>query len=172
MNQYIEAYSDDICYLRDARELLLNDRTKIRNHDWIEASFCRLLVIHIVGSTEMMIEKWWSELPPNPFEEGYRRWQGSHYTAKLSTLINVFNYYGLSYDVEIVKDFIAIILLRNRIAHSSGKKDSRDQYIIERGFPLDVMALNTEHWNKMCQVYELIMQYIAFIWLKHKKPTE
>ena len=59
MDEFIDAYSDDQIYLEMIERLVNNDPVESVVPDSIKySSFCRLWIVMMVGSIEMMIKKW------------------------------------------------------------------------------------------------------------------
>ena len=140
------------------------DQSKVRSEELINAFSWRILAIIVIGSTEMMIKHWLDKLTLFPFKDYFK--DRTRNDKKLELLLKGFRYFKLPFDQNIVKDYFAVKIVRNAIIHSELK--DRDRKILKgRGFPIDITKLNSEHWNKMQEIYFKMMQYIALIGIKH-----
>lgn len=158
--EFIETYSDDILYLYDMREAMLTHPFKETTHHLFSASFSRIYCVFIIGNIESMIKQW-SKYIDNNILSGFFDKNKSNF-SKINNLYEAFIKNGINADKEILNDYLAIKYLRNTIIHSDWKENHKS-FILERGFPLDSRDLNDTHLQKMKNVNENMMFYIAML---------
>jgi hypothetical protein len=56
--EFIDTYSDDLIYLREARTALVTHPFKAVWKENLDASFCRMLAVFMIGNIEEMLKKW------------------------------------------------------------------------------------------------------------------
>lgn len=161
MNEFIDAYSDDQIYLSMIKELVDNHPVESTVPEKIKySSFCRLWVVMMVGSIESMIKVWdtgdflWADI------SAYFDKQSNE--DKVDRLEKAFNLRGLTVDVEMFKDFLAIKYIRNSYVHSNWNETHR-KFVISRKFPKDVMSFEARHFDRMQAVYAHIMNGLGMI---------
>jgi len=156
--EFIDTYSDDIIYLIEARKDLLTHPFRTENKELCDASFCRLLIVFIVGGIEAMLQHWIEEFGVQElaiyFEKDVKN------SERVQALYNAFKKKGVNVDIEILNDYLAIKYLRNTICHARWYTHERE-WCKKRGFPTDVRKLSEEDLYRILEVYENMIMYIA-----------
>lgn len=140
------------------RKALLSHPFKLTMNNLFTPSFGRIYCVFMMGSLEAMIKEW-GKKENNEILNLFFKKNASNIEA-INDLYNAFVVYGIPVDKEILHDYLAIKYLRNTIVHSGWKKAQED-FILERGFPVDSRELTEEHLEKMIKTNESMMLYIA-----------
>lgn len=175
IEEFTDTYSDDIIYLREAREALLTHPLRSEIPDYCNASLSRLYAIVMIGSIESMLERW---LDRDNLEilNAYFKPKVTN-TVRISGLCSSFTSKGINVNKDVFDDYLAIKYIRNAIVHASWAKQSgalkQDEidWIQSRGFPTDTRKLNATHWQRFEWVNENMMLYIALAGLVKKPST-
>ncbi len=148
-------YTDDMHYLSDSRELILNDKSRVRSNELIHGAFSRLLLVQLISTIEFLLEEWGSKSENVNFEF----MKSGHNLNKIQPLIDELEKSGREIDHDVVKDFIAGKILRNSIVHSNLGEDNK-QFCIDRDLPETVTLLGEPHWSRFYNVYTQMTMYI------------
>jgi hypothetical protein len=161
IDEFTDAYSDDMHRLRDAWDVLTASPHLLR--PITEAALCRILIVHVVGSLEGMMMLWKREWNGGVVLDAYLAEQPRRSNAKrVEDLKQALVVHGVDVEEDVLKDFLAIKLLRNRIVHSDVEQSNDSLAVIEaRGFPRDVRQLRAPHWERVQDVNAKMMAYIA-----------
>ncbi len=161
MNEFLDAYSDDQIYLMMIKDLVASHPTEAAVPENIKySSFCRLWAVMMVGSIEAMIKVWdtgeefWTDV------RAYFDKQSNE--DRVGGLQRAFTSRGLTTDVEVFKDFLAIKHIRNSYIHSNWS-DAQKVYVRERNFPGNMMEFEERHLIRMQEVYFVIMNCLGTI---------
>jgi hypothetical protein len=157
-DEFIDTYSDDVLYIIDARKTLLTHPFRAEIKALCDASFCRLLIVFMIGSIEAMIEHW-KTLSNNPVLDTYLAENASN-AERVESLRKAFENAEIEVDSEVFDDYLAIKYLRNTIVHSRWKAREME-WVEERHFPIDTRNLTEQHWNRILDVNQNMMMYIA-----------
>lgn len=160
VDQYSFQYLNDWHFLQEAHERALSDRGIYDSPDAINAAFCRLLAIHMVGSVEAILQCY-PEILGVENNNNYFR-PGMKNLSKINILIDGISTLWSPVDHEIITDFIAIKIIRNGIVHSRDL-ETNHEFLEKRGFPINPNLLNETHWNRMCEVYREMIRYLIGI---------
>lgn len=156
--EFIDTYSDDILYLYDMREALLSHPLRNTTNNLFSSSFSRIYCVFMIGNLEAMIKKWSNH---NGILSEFLDNSKSN-NSRIDNLYLAFIDSGINVDKEILQDYLAIKYLRNTIVHS-GWNENQKSFILDRDFPIDSRELNDSHLQKMMNVNENMMFYIALI---------
>lgn len=160
LTEFIESYSDDLISLQEGRNALLTH--PLRSYhivtDLVDASFCRMLSIIMVGSIETMLKAWRERdrvsVLGKYFENNVQNGE------RIRGLCDAFQAAGIPVDPDVFNDYLAIKYLRNTIVHGSWKAHEQ-AWVAERGFPTDSRLLKGQHFARMQQINDNMMLYIA-----------
>ncbi|WP_421230795.1 hypothetical protein [Aeromonas sp. 603079] len=175
--QFIDTYSDDIIYLRDARETLLSHPLRIEIPSLCNAALCRLYIVAVIGSIEFMLEAW-QEKDQHGIIECYLAETAANKRMSNEDKVNLLKatFKNCGFDVEdhIFDQFLAIKYIRNAIVHASWKHPNGDlkqdqiTWINKCGFPTDTRQLTLEHWNIVDSVYNHMTTYLGMSAIPYK----
>lgn len=155
-NQYIHSASDSLIYLREARDLILRDKHRIRYYPLVHAAFCRLLAIEIISSIELMIKRW----GPGCITADLMAFiKPSGNIGKVEIFERELGKAGLTVDLNVLIDYTATKLLRNTVVHSDLSEDNA-AFLEKNGFPRDITKLDENHWDRMNRAFDSMMLYI------------
>ena len=158
VEEFIDTYSDDLIYLIEARKALLTHPFRTEIKELCDASFCRLLIVFVVGSLEAMLKHWIEKFGIRELEIYFA--ERVKNSERIQALYNAFQKKGVNVDIEVLNDYLAIKYLRNAICHARWY-DHEKEWCEKRGFPTDTRKLSEEHWYKILEVNENMMMYIA-----------
>lgn len=158
LSEFIDAYSDDLIYLREGRQALLTHPLRREIKDLCDASYCRMFSTVMIGSIETMLHEWMEQdkigILASYFAEGVSNGE------RVKSLHDAFYRAGIRVDKEVFDDFLAIKYLRNVVVHARWKPHEKE-WLEQRGFPADTRNLTENHWKKMQSVNDNMMFYIA-----------
>lgn len=153
---FIDAVSDDMCYVRQARDRIIAESC---TPDVASAAFCRIMLTVTVSSIELMLKSW-SEKPNAPdmslVLDGN---MSNELRAKL--LIEIISCHldnWSSDNVRAIERFFAIRALRNNAVHF-GSRNKR--FIEANGFPCDPSQLTDIHWQLIEDCFGHVSALIA-----------
>lgn len=156
--EFIDTYSDDIIYLIEARKALLTHPFRTEIKELCDASFCRLLIVFMIGSLEAMLQHWIEEFGVQELKIYFAK--NVRNSERIQALYNAFKKRGVNVDIEVLNDYLAIKYLRNTICHARWCAHERE-WCKKRGFPTDIRKLSEENWYRILEVNESMMMYIA-----------
>lgn len=161
-SEFIDTYSDDLCYLIDLRNSYLTHPGKKVIYSLFEASISRLFCVFMIGGIESMLKDWNAKDTNNILEPYFSKESNED---RITALTDSFKTNKIDIDEQILKRYLAIKYLRNTITHTKWT-ESQKNFIIEQGFPTDTKKLTDEHLQKMYAVNNEMMKYIVSIQLK------
>lgn len=157
IKEFIDAYSDDQIYLELIEKLVNDHSIEGLVPDNIKySSFCRLWIVMMVGSIEMLINTWTKNETMMTDIASYSN-NGSN-EERVERLFKALKLRGLDPKKEHFDDFLACKFIRNAYVHGEWNEKQRI-YVESRGFPSVVMKFSPQHYNriKKCH-YHLINQ--------------
>jgi len=161
ISEFIDTYSDDLITIHEARAAAY---THPLRSDYafgellLDASFCRILVVFVVGGMEAMLESWRDRDRFNVLEKYFA--QNVTNGERVTSLYQAFSDAGIPVDEQVFDDYLAIKYLRNTIIHGRWKDHEKD-WLHARGFPTDTRKLKKEHLDKIEHVNQNMIFYIA-----------
>jgi hypothetical protein len=161
VGEFIDTYSDDLITIHEARAAAY---THPLRGDYafaellLDASFCRILVVFVVGGIEAMLESWCDLDKFNVLEKYFAH--NVKNGERVASLYQAFSDAGIHVDRQVFDDYLAIKYLRNTIIHGRWKEHEKD-WLDARGFPSDTRKLTKEHLDKIEHVNQNMMFYIA-----------
>lgn len=174
IDEFTDTYSDDILYLRDAREALLTHPLRRDIPELCNASLCRVYAILMVGSIEAMLERWLDRDNLEILSVYFAR--GISNEERVSTLCSAFIEKGINVKKDVFDDYLAIKYIRNAIVHASWEtqsgnlKQEQIDWILKREFSADTRKLTSTHWQRFEWVNENLMFYIALTGMANVQP--
>lgn len=159
MNEFIDAYSDDQIYLEMIEKLVNEHSIEQTVPDRIKySSFCRLWIVMMVGSIEMLIKTWTEDKVmmadiANYFNDGPNE-------ERIERLFNTLRFRGLPSQKEYFDDFLACKFIRNAYIHGKWNEKQR-VYVESRGFPSVLMNFSPQHYIRVKQCYYHIMNQLG-----------
>ena len=177
-DEFTETYSDDILYLQEGREALLTHPLRKEYSPLLNASFCRLYAIMMIGSIESMLERWQAKDKLKILEIYFAKKSkldpknSPSNKERIDNLRMAFVNNGINITNDVFDDYLAIKYLRNVIVHAGLLKQNEIEWIEERNFPTDTRNLNEEHWQKIQWVDQNMMLYIACTSIVQIKQNE
>jgi hypothetical protein len=161
INEFIDTYSDDLTNIHEARAAAYTHPLRgdyAFAESLLDASFCRMLVVFVVGGVEAMLESWrnWDRF--KVLEQYFA--QNVENGKRVTCLYQAFSDAGIPVDRQVFDDYLAIKYLRNTIIHSRWKAYEK-KWLDARGFPTDTRKLKKEHLDKIEHVNQNMMFYIA-----------
>jgi hypothetical protein len=161
VGEFIDTYSDDLITIHKARAAAythpLRDDYAFAE-SLLDASFCRILVVFVIGGIEAMLESWRERDKFKVLEKYFAKDVTNG--DRVGSLYRAFSEAGIHVDKEIFDDYLAIKYLRNTIIHGRWKEYEKD-WLDARGFPTDTRRLAENHLNKIEHVNQNMMLYIA-----------
>ena len=159
MDEFIDAYSDDQIYLEMIERLVNNDPVESVVPDSIKySSFCRLWIVMMVGSIEMMIKKWakpeWLMADIAAYLE-----KGTN-EEKIDGLFKAIEMRGLQPDRDCFEVFLACKFIRNAYVHGEWNENQR-QYVESKNLPSTTMKFSLEHFNRIKKSYYHILNKLG-----------
>ena len=116
-----------------------------------------MYAILIVTEVEMAIDAWRVQRgAPRKLSRYARAKPGERLTILKECVPTLSS--GENADGDVLADFIAIKLLRNRLIHTDPETKG---LVEERGFPADVRQLNCDHLSRIREVSDLMRGYLA-----------
>ena len=155
IDEFIDAYSDDQIYL-ELIEKLVNDHPVESNvpESIKYSSFCRLWIVMMVGSIEMIIKKW-ANLEPIMHDIASYFESGSN-EERLQRLYKAFEVRGLNPDQKCFDDYLACKYIRNAYVHGEWNENQR-KYVEENALPSTTMSFTPEHYERVKKSYYHLM---------------
>lgn len=155
IDEFIDAYSDDQIYLELIEKLVNDHPVESSVPDSIKySSFCRLWIVMMVGSIEMIIKKW-ANPEPMMFDIASYFENGSN-EERLERLYKAFEIRGLNPDRECFDDYLACKYIRNAYVHGEWNENQRN-YVAEKGLPSTTMSFTPEHYERVKKSYYHLM---------------
>lgn len=169
ISEFIDTYSDDISILLTARAALLTHplRSDYAFADPIDAAVCRLFIVTMIGSIEMLLKNWQERDQRGILKKYFDR--NAHNGDKIRNMCEAFRSAGFGVDERVFEDYLAIKYLRNTIVHFAWK-DSEKQFVEKCGFPTDTRKLTREHLIRVDNVNQNMMLYAAVAGLRGPQP--
>jgi hypothetical protein len=167
INEFIDTYSDDLITIHKARAAaythpLSGDYSFAEAY--YDAPFCRILVVFVIGGIEAMLESWRDRDKFKVLEKYFatKDKDGQPITNgdRVTSLYQAFSDAGIQVDRQVFDDYLAMKYLRNTIIHGRWK-DYEKEWLGARGFPTDTRKLKKEHLDKIENVNQNMMLYIA-----------
>lgn len=155
VDEFIDAYSDDQLYLEVIEKLINEHPVEGNVPDNIKySSFCRLWIVMMVGSIEMIIKKW---AVPEPMMLDVAKYfdDGSN-EERIQRLYKAFEIRGLKPDHQCFNDYLACKYIRNAYVHGAWKEEQR-KYVQEQGLPSTTMKFTPEHYERVKKSYYHLM---------------
>ena len=159
IGEFIDTYSDDLIYLHSGRAALLTHplRDDYAFAEYLDASFCRMLAVFVIGSIEAMLESWRDRDRVRVLEKYFM--DSVRNGDRVSSLYEAFRDAGIQVDRQVFDDYLAIKYLRNTIVHGRWKEHEKE-WIDSHGFPTDTRKLTKEHLDRLEHVNQNMMFYI------------
>jgi hypothetical protein len=161
VSEFIDTYSDDLIYLHEARRALLTHPLSeyYAFSDFLDASFCRVTAVFVVGAIEAMLANWRdAQRDRARVLDGWFE-QKAKNGERVQNLYQAFRDAGIPVDEEVFSDYLAIKYLRNSIVHGRWHEHEKE-WLHQRGFPTDARRLSTKHLHKIDHVTQNMMFYI------------
>jgi hypothetical protein len=161
INEFIDTYSDDLITIHEARAAAYTHPLRgdyAFAESLLDASFCRILAVFVVGGIEAMLESWRDRDKFTVLENYFA--QKVKNGERVTSLYQAFSDAGIQVDRQVFDDYLAIKYLRNTIIHGRWKDYEKD-WLDARGFPTDTRKLEKEHLDKIEHVNQNMMFYIA-----------
>jgi hypothetical protein len=160
IDEFIDSYSDDMIFLQEARSALL---THPLTPGWASvehwnACASRVTSILMIGSIEAMLERWRDNDSLGILETYFGGAVANG--QRVRALKQAFTDAGIQVDPEVFEDYLAIKYLRNTIIHGHWKESEKEQ-LEQRHFPTDVRRLSSAHLDRIDNVNQNMMLYIA-----------
>jgi hypothetical protein len=160
IGEFIDTYSDDLITIHEARAAAYTHplRGDYAFVEWLDASFCRILVVFVVGGIEAMLESWRDRNRFNILDKYFA--QNVRNGDRITSLYQAFSDARIQVDREVFDDYLAMKYLRNTIIHGRWKEHEKE-WLDARGFPTDTRKLTKKHLDKIEHVNQNMMLYIA-----------
>src|SRR5208283_5523475 len=113
--EFIDTYSDDLIYLHEGRKALVTHPLMTVWKEGVDASFCRMLAVFMIGSIEVMLERWRDRDRVKVLDAYFAK--GVKNGERVRNLYDAFVGVGIHADREVFDDYLAIKYLRNTIVH-------------------------------------------------------
>lgn len=148
IGEFIDTYSDDLIYLHSGRAALLTHplRDDYAFAEYLDASFCRMLAVFVIGSIEAMLESWRDRDRVRVLEKYFM--DSVRNGDRVSSLYEAFRDAGIQVDRQVFDDYLAIKYLRNTIVHGRWKEHEKE-WLDSHGFPTDTRKLTKEHLDRL-----------------------
>ncbi|MGP5516369.1 hypothetical protein [Psychrobacter alimentarius] len=160
MDEFIDAYSDDQIYLEMIEDLVNQHPSEGNVPDSIKySSFCRLWIVMMVGSIEMMIKKWSMPNQAGMLDIASYFDIGSN-EDRLQRLFEAFRIRGLKPDRLMFDDYLACKYIRNAYVHGQWNESQRI-YVDSRGLPSTLMGFDPDHYKRVKDSYYHILNLLG-----------
>ncbi len=159
VSEFIDSYSDDLIYIHEARSALLTHplRGDYAFWEYLDASFCRILAVFMIGAIETMLESWRGRDRIGVLNKYFIKNVSND--ERVDSLYAAFCKAGIQVDKQVFEDYLAIKYLRNTIVHGRWKEHEK-KWLDSRGFPTDTRKLSKEHLDRIESAYQNMMFYI------------
>jgi hypothetical protein len=157
VEEFIDTYSDDLIHLHEGRAAILTHPLRVAWKENLDASFCRMLAVFMVGGIEVMLEAWRDRDRVKVLDRYFAK--NVQNGARVSSLFQAFRGAGIPVDPEVFDDYLAIKYLRNTIVHGHWKEQEKE-WLEKRGFPTDTRKLTKQHFDRIEHVNQNMMFYI------------
>lgn len=159
IGEFIDTYSDDLINIHEARAALRTHplRRDYAFTEYVDASFCRMLAVFVIGSIEVMLKNWRDRDRVNVLDNYFRK--DVNNGVRVTSLYEAFRGAGIQVDRQVFDDYLAMKYLRNTIVHCEWKEHEKE-WLDRRGFPTDTRKLTKEHLDKIEHVNQNMMFYI------------
>ena len=159
IGEFIDTYSDDLINIHEARAALRTHplRRDYAFTEYVDASFCRMLAVFVIGSIEVMLKNWRDRDRVNVLDNYFRK--DVNNGVRVTSLYEAFRGAGIQVDRQVFDDYLAMKYLRNTIVHGEWKEHEKE-WLDRRGFPTDTRKLTKEHLDKIEHVNQNMMFYI------------
>lgn len=157
VTEFIDTYSDDLIYLHQGRTALLEHPTMRPIPQWVNASFCRMLAVFVVGSIEAMLTSWRDQDRIDVLRNYFAKNVSN--IERVSSLYQAFRDAGLQVDKEVFDDYLAVKYLRNTIIHGAWREHEKE-WLEARQFPADTRELTKAHLERIERVNQNMMLYV------------
>ena len=172
VTEFIDTYSDDLITIHEARAASYTHPLRSDfafAESLLDASFCRILIVFVIGGIEALLESWQDRDKLNVLDKYFAK--GVSNGDRIKSLCNAFLNAGIQVDEDVFNDYLAIKYLRNTIIHHGWRSKERD-WIDERGFPRDTRELKKEHLDRIEHVNQNMMLYIALTGMTDPNSTK
>ncbi len=151
IDEFIDAYSDDQIYLELIEKLVNNHLAESNVSNNIKySSFCRLWIVMMVGSIEMIIKKW--AVPEPSMLDIANYFNNGSNEERLEHLYKAFEIRGLNPDRKCFDDYLACKYIRNAYVHGEWNENQRT-YVEDKGLPSTTMNFTPEHYERVKKSY-------------------
>jgi hypothetical protein len=170
VSEFIDTYSDDLIYLHEARRALLTHPLSeyYAFSDFLDASFCRVTAVFVVGAIDAMLAEWRDAQRDRAGVLDQWFEQKAKNGERVRNLYQAFTDADIPVDEEVFSDYLAIKYLRNTIVHGRWHEHEKE-WLDQRGFPTDARRLSTEHLHKIDHVTQNMMFYIFLTGVAHPR---
>lgn len=159
LNEFIEAYSDDQCYLEVFEELIESSPRESVVPERIKCSaLCRLWAVMMIGAVECMI-KAWAE-PGSELEDLKSYLARGDNDEKIDRLKGALAQLGINIDAERFEDYLAAKYIRNTYIHS-GWNEKQKAFVVSRDFPESLMHFDANHLARIKGAYLYILNCLG-----------
>lgn len=151
IDEFIDAYSDDQIYLEMIEKLVNDHPSESVVPDSIKySSFCRLWLVMMVGSVEMMIKKW--AKPESMIADIAAYLEKGPNEEKIDELFKALELRGLEPKRECFDDYLACKYIRNAYIHGEWNEKQR-KFVESKGFPSTTMKFSPQHYARVKECY-------------------
>lgn len=158
-DEFIDAYSDDQIYLEMIEKLVNDHPSEGLVPDSIKySSFCRLWVVMMVGSIEMMIKKW--AKPESMMADIAAYLERGPNKDKINELYAALELRGLKPNRDYFDDYLACKFIRNAYVHGEWDVNQRE-YVESRNLPATTMQFTPEHYSRIKECYYHILNLLG-----------
>ncbi|WP_139790038.1 hypothetical protein [Halomonas sp. BC2] len=147
VDEFIDAYSDDQIYLELIEELVNDHPVESKIPDSIKySSFCRLWIVMMVGSIEMIIKRW--AIPEPMMSDIASYFESGSNEERLERLYKALEIRGLKPARKCFNDYLACKYIRNAYVHGEWNENQRT-YVENCGLPSTTMSFTSEHYERV-----------------------
>lgn len=158
-SEFIDAYSDDQIYINMLDGLIDTHPVESSVPERIKySSLSRLWAVMMIGSVECMVKEWTASRPG--LSDIYSYFDDGPNEDRVQRLTAAFSLRGLPVDTAAFKDFLAIKYIRNAYVHAEWNTRQR-QFVVDQGFPADLMQFDKVHFGRMKLSYESVMNNLG-----------
>jgi hypothetical protein len=159
--EFIDAYSDDQIYIHMLEGLVNSSPVESVVPDSIKySSFARLWAVMMIGGVECMIKEWATKNPR--LQDIYAYFDQGPNEGRIQRLENAFRDRRMPVNSELFQDFLAVKYIRNAYVHGEWNTAQR-AFVESRGFPGSVMRFSKEHYERMKECYNHVMNRIGMV---------
>lgn len=148
--EFMDATSDNLVVIRDARHALLSITEPGEKMRVANSGFCRLLVTSIVTAIDAILDSWREK--SRVLEPYFALPDNTPNIKRKESLQRAFVDHGIQIDESVLDDYLAIKFIRNASVHSRWKA-SEKEWVSSRNFTTDLNRFAMDDFSRFSVIY-------------------